>query len=294
MKTKEQEYLQQYDINKYERPSIATDMVVFTIVDDKEEDNYRKLSHKHLKILLIQRGQPPFQNMWALPGGFCKSTETVYQAAQRELKEETNTDRAYLELCGVFSEQGRDPRGWIISQAFMALLNSPVEKLRAGGDAWEAKWFEVSLKKVKETNKSEKSQGGCITTYRLELKCDNICLWAEVEEEKLYQNYHASVDYKIISSEGIGFDHGKIITYVLKRLRDRVEEDGKIVFDLLPELFTLTDLQKAFEIILDKPLLAPNFRRKIAKYVVETEETVTGGGHRPAKLFRRNLEEFYR
>lgn len=294
MKIKEQEYLENYDITKYERPSIATDMVVFTIVEDKEESNYRKLSDKHLKVLMIQRSQPPFQNMWALPGGFCKSTETVYEAAKRELKEETNADRAHLELCGVFSDQGRDPRGWIISQAFMALINNEVVRVRAGGDAWEAKWFRVSLKKIQETSEKGENGGSCINTYRLELNCDEICLWAVVSEELLYEDYHASVEYKLIDSEGIGFDHGKIITYVLKKLRDKVEEDGKIVFDLLPEVFTLSDLQKAFEIILDKPFLSPNFRRKISKYVIETEHTLTGGGHRPAKLFRRNVEEFYR
>ena len=63
--------------------------------------------------------------------------------------------------------------------------------------------------------------------------------------------------------------------------------------DLLPERCTLYSLQEAHEIILDEKLLTPNFRRKMAPLVIETDEMVTGPGHRPAKLFRRNLEAFY-
>ena len=58
--------------------------------------------------------------------------------------------------------------------------------------------------------------------------------------------------------------------------------------------FTLTGLQKAYETIQGKPLLTPNFRRKIAGYVTETEQMSDGAGHRPAKLYRRNLDAFYR
>ena len=76
-------------------------------------------------------------------------------------------------------------------------------------------------------------------------------------------------------------------------MQKEVNENGRPVFDLMPERFTLTALQKAFEIVQGKKLLVANFRRKIADYVIETDEIAEGAGHRPAKLFRRNLERFY-
>lgn len=295
MNREEQEYLKNYDINKYDRPSVAVDMVIFTITDNDEgADNYRKLPEKKLKLLMIKRGLPPYKGMWALPGGFCKRGETIYQAAARELKEETNADSAYLELCNVFSEDGRDPRGWIISQAFMALVNNRVMQLRAGSDAWEAAWFEVELKAVESRCIRKDNVINSDTVYELKMQHKDTKIYALVEEKRIYKDYHESVEYEVIKSEGIGFDHSKIITCILNKLRERVENNGKIVFDMMPEYFTLTDLQKTFEVILDKKLLAANFRRKISEYVLETDKVISGGGHRPAKMFVRNVEAFYR
>lgn len=282
MDREEREYLENYDIADYDRPSIAVDMAVFTISDNnKDNTNYRKLPDKRLQLLMIKRGQPPYKDMWALPGGFCKKGETVYEAALRELKEETGTDSAYLEMCNVFSEEGRDPRGWIISQAFMALMNSNLVNLKAGGDAWEAEWFDVELKKSH-------------SVYELKLQHNEVNIRSVIKEKKLYRDYHESVEYEIVESEGIAFDHGKIIIYILNKLRDKVETDGKIVFDLMPEYFTLTDLQKVFEIIMDKKMLTANFRRKISQYVTETDKIITGCGHRPARMFIRNMDAFYK
>ena len=115
-----------------------------------------------------------------------------------------------------------------------------------------------------------------------------------MREHKEYKNYHEIVRYEIVESDNLAFDHAKIILHVIMSLRKSVEIDSKIVFDLMPELFTLNSLQKAFELILDKELLTANFRRKIAEYVVETEQIAETGGHRPSKLFKRNIERFYR
>lgn len=297
-KTEEQVFLENYNINQYERPSVAADMAVFTIMQDEIlPDNYRKLPEKKLKLLLIKRGTSPYKDMWALPGGFLKKGETIYETARRELKEETGTDKAYLEMCSVFSEQGRDPRGWIISQAFMALINGDIygnnkEFVQAGSDAKEAEWFEVNLMKKSEKKHEENGKLVCDITYELTLTKD-IVISAVIEEHKIYKDYHEIVEYHIVRSDGLAFDHAKIITCILNKLRKKVELDAKIVFDLMPEFFTLTDLQKVFEIILDKELLKPNFRRKIAGYVEETEQTMMNGGHRPSKLFRRNIHAFY-
>ena len=89
MSAKEQEYLAQYDITKFERPSVATDIAIFSIMEEGEHDNYRKLPTKALKLLLIKRATYPYKDLWALPGGFCRPDEDVQETALRELYEET-------------------------------------------------------------------------------------------------------------------------------------------------------------------------------------------------------------
>ena len=81
--------------------------------------------------------------------------------------------------------------------------------------------------------------------------------------------------------------------YSILYLQKTVENDFKMGFDLMPETFTLTQLQNAFELILGKKLLAANFRRKVNDYVIETDQIIEGAGHRPAKLFKRNVKAFY-
>lgn len=317
MSEEEKEYLSRYDITRYDRPSIATDMAVFSIMGKKDAadkdqvrdaENYRKLPEKKLKILMIKRGTYPYKDCWALPGGFCQKDEDVYETARRELYEETHIKDAYLKLAGIFGDVGRDPRGWIISHTFLALMDGENCKLRAGTDAWEARWFEVEMEK-KEIKKICKQDTALIENeYSLHLTNSQtdginvsettskipIDLTAIIREHKEFKHYHETVRYEMTDNDGFAFDHAKIILYAFLSLRQQVEDDGKIVFDLMPETFTLTELQKAFEIILDKKLLVANFRRKMADYVIETDQMIEGAGHRPAKLFRRNIKVFYR
>lgn len=298
----EKEYLKQYDIQKYDRPSIATDMAVFSIMGEESQEpkknrsakNYRKVPEQKMKILLIQRGSYPYKGCWALPGGFCKKEEDVYQTAKRELYEETNVENAYLQPVGIFGEVGRDPRGWIISHTFMALIDGRKSKPRAGTDAWEAHWFDIQIDKREVEKTLKEDSAFMIHEYSLKLCYEEIELSAVVLEKKEFVQYHEQVTYEIQECEGIGFDHAKLIVYAFLALQKQTEQDGKIVFDLMPETFTLTELQKAFEIILGHSLLVANFRRKMAEYVIETDEIVEGAGHRPAKKFKRNVENFYK
>ncbi len=303
MSQEEKEYLKQYDITRYERPSIAADMAVFSVMgNDKEEmvrqkENYRKLPEKKLKILLIKRASWPYKNQWALPGGFCKKGEEISDAARRELFEETQIRDAYLSLAGVFGEEGRDPRGWIISHTFLALFDGEKCKLRGGSDAWDARWFEVDYTEEKISQKQEKDTLQKETIHRLKLmnsdEKEPVLLQAVVREEKCFRQFRVKTSYKIEEEQGFAFDHAKIVTHALLFLRRQVETDGRIVFDLMPEYFTLTELQNASEVILGKELLNANFRRKMADYVVETDKMIEGAGHRPAKLFKRNLQSVF-
>jgi ADP-ribose pyrophosphatase YjhB (NUDIX family) len=101
----------------------------------KDSGDYRKLPEKHLSILLIKRGRHPYKDEWALPGGFVRPNETVEQAAYRELLEESGVRNVNLSQLEVFSEPGRDPRGWIISCAFMALASAEQFTLQPDTDA---------------------------------------------------------------------------------------------------------------------------------------------------------------
>ena len=303
MSREEKEYLAQYSITKYDRPSIAADMAVFTIMGNQEKgavrdkENYRKRPEKKLRILLIKRGSYPYKDRWALPGGFCKKGEDVLEAAQRELFEETRVKDAYLKLVGVFGKEGRDPRGWIVSHTFLALFDGEKYRLRAGSDAWDARWFEVEFIKEKTVEEQGKRTICRNTTYRLSLTNDDnrepVLLQAVIREEKTLRQFQVRTEYVVEEEEGFAFDHAKIITHSLLYLRRQAETDGRIVFDLMPEYFTLAELQDACEIILGKTLLTANFRRKMADYVVESDRLLEGAGHRPAKLYKRNLQSVF-
>ncbi len=308
MTQEEKDYLAQYDITKFERPSIAADMAVFSVMGSRAEEkvrnteNYRKLPEKKLKILLIQRESYPYKGQWALPGGFCQKGEAVSEAARRELFEETHVEDAYLQLAGVFGEEGRDPRGWIISHTFLALIDGEKYRIRGGSDAWDARWFDVGFemeKSVEERFADEQNQDIIRkkTAYRIRLtnrdREEPIVLQAVVREEKSIRNYQVKTDYVIEEEQGFAFDHAKLVVYALLKLRQQTETDGRIVFDLMPEYFTLTELQNVSEIILGKELLTANFRRKMADYVTETNRMITGAGHRPAKLFMRSMQSVF-
>ena len=95
-----------------------------------------------LRVLLIQRAEPPFAGEWALPGGFVEEGEIVAAAAARELDEETAIEARGLSLLGVYSAPGRDPRGWTVSVAYVLELDSELAA-RGGDDAAAARWFPV-------------------------------------------------------------------------------------------------------------------------------------------------------
>lgn len=114
---------------RYPRPAFTADIVALTSVDDVRH------------VLLIRRGNEPFAGRWALPGGFADEGERPEDAARRELAEETGLCfSGALELIGVYGDPGRDPRGWTVSAAYLALFDDRAGVV-GGDDAVEARWF---------------------------------------------------------------------------------------------------------------------------------------------------------
>ena len=95
------------------------------------------------EILLIKRLNEPFKDYWALPGGFVDENEDLEEAAHRELKEETNLEVEDLYQLGAFGAPGRDPRGHMISIAYLG-YSSDVENAKVMDDAKELKWFKIN------------------------------------------------------------------------------------------------------------------------------------------------------
>lgn len=102
-------------------------------------------SENQLNVLLIKQKYGALKNKWALVGGFVKDNETLFEAVNRELQEETGIAVNYLEQLFTFGDDiQRDPRGRVISVAYFALVNSTKFNVKADSDAEEAQWFSIA------------------------------------------------------------------------------------------------------------------------------------------------------
>jgi 8-oxo-dGTP diphosphatase len=115
----------------YEAPiGLTADPVVFTLVGTR------------LSVLLARRLEPPQRGLFALPGGFVGAAESPEQTAERKLREKTGVGSVHLEQLRTYASPDRDPRGWLPSIAYMALVRpeSLPEEAPAGR---EASWHPV-------------------------------------------------------------------------------------------------------------------------------------------------------
>lgn len=208
---------------EFERPGLTVDCVIFGLDLDEES----------LQVMLVERDLEPFAGRWAIPGGFVRRGESPAEAAARELREETGIADVFLEQLYTFGAPGRDPRGWVVSVAYYALVSPDKHSIRAATDAREARWFPVTR------------------------------------------------------TPPLAFDHTEILKTALARLRGKLTY-APVGFELLPQKFTIKQLQKLYEIVLGRQLDNRNFRKKIFGMDVlrELDEMQQGVPHRAARLYR--------
>lgn len=188
----EAEFLAQYRPGKYERPSVTADILVFACAEGTK------------KLLLVRRKGHPYLGCWATPGGFANKNETLDAAAARELEEETHVRGLVLEPLGVFSDPGRDPRGWVISEAFVTAAEEKTLRVQADDDAADAAWFTVE-----ESRKNDR--------LSLKLWNEKAVLTAELRILPQQTPFGVRKTYEILSSQGLAFDHAKLIAAALDR-----------------------------------------------------------------------------
>ena len=123
-----------------QHPRVAADVAVFAFLDGA------------MNVLLVRRRYEPYESYWALPGGLLEPDETLEEAAERELREETGVTDTYMEQLATFSRVDRDPRGRVISCCYLALVDGARVRLRPGSDAREAAWrpLEALLRETDE------------------------------------------------------------------------------------------------------------------------------------------------
>jgi len=227
----EAEFLARYDPEKYDRPSVTADTLLFTLADTVGDGGERW--EKQLQLLLIKRGDHPFIGHWALPGGFINMDEDLEEAALRELQEETGVTPIYMEQLYTWGKVGRDPRTRIITVSYLALGDQSCRHAKAADDADDAAWFTVDCRPQHEgkNGSGHKSPNG--EEYHITLTAGEHRLFARIRTVEEFSG-PIRPEPEILESHGLAFDHAKIIFEGIRRLKQhRILErwgfnDGKV------------------------------------------------------------------
>ena len=267
----EEEFLKHYNPKEFDQLSMTVDILLVSVSSEKQE-NYRKTNKKMMSILLVKRDDYPYKDKWCLPGGFLNpKTETLEECAKRVLKKETNLKDIYLEQLYTFDDINRDPRTRVISTSYIALVdkNRLTEQINSS-----ASWFDVVLFEEKRDIVDMVLSNG-VDTVKFSIR------------KKLYEKTTDRYKFEVVDNNSLAFDHPLVILSGLERIKNKLNYTD-IVFNMMPEYFTLGELQQVYEVILNKKLLDPAFRRIIKDKVVKTNKMKTGEGHRPSALFKYN------
>lgn len=243
-------FLAEYDPRAYGPVAVTVDVVALTIRDAE------------LQVLLVRRGEQPFQGSWALPGGFVrprtspegkKAEDDLAQTAARELAEEAGPQLrpTHLEQLGSYGTPGRDPRMRVISVAYLAFAPELPEAM-PGTDAADAQWVPVSALGLSGQSRTQRPG-----TTRL-----------------------------------LAFDHAEILADGVERARAKLEYTP-LATAFVRAPFTIPELREVYEAVWGEKLHAGNFHRKVLSvpgFVESTGRSTETGGPRGgprAKLYRR-------
>jgi 8-oxo-dGTP diphosphatase len=250
-------FLAAYDPRAYDPIAVTVDVVALTIRDAA------------LQVLLVRRGEQPYQGSWALPGGFVRprtgpdggrTEEDLASTASRELAEEAGPQlrATHLEQLGSYGAPGRDPRMRVVSVAYLAFAPEMPEAT-PGTDAADAQWVPVSALGLS-------TRGGPQAAGAVTQRPGTTLLLA--------------------------FDHARILTDGVERARAKLEYTP-LATAFVREPFTISELREVYETVWGEKLHAGNFHRKVLSvpgFVESTgDQTETGGprGGPRAKLYRR-------
>ncbi len=203
-----------------------------------------------LHTLLVRRTEPPQRGRWALPGGFVRSDESLDDAAARVLAAKAGLRGPFLEQLYTFGEPGRDPRTRVVTVAYYGLVD--FERFTAAVEAGA----DVAVGRISVPWEGE--TGGAVEV----LGADGAAL-------------------------ALAFDHDELLGTAVKRLRGKLDW-APVGFQLLPERFTLLDLQRVHETVLGRPLNKDSFRRRMlaSGQLEATGTSQKDVDHRPAELYR--------
>ena len=204
-----------------------------------------------LHSLLVRRNDHPAKGVWSLPGGFVQMTESLDQAANRVISEKAGLRDIFVEQLYTFGATNRDPRGRVVSVAYYALVDS--EKL------------------IAELSKDDANR--CLAQVHIPWE-DESGSWVTTHDENG-------------ARLPLAFDHEEILGTAIGRLRGKLNY-SPIGFQLLPNTFTLRQLQQIHETILGHTVNKDAFRRRMLAtgLVSSTGKREGQVGHRPAELYR--------
>jgi len=201
-----------------------------------------------LRVFLVRRDEHPFRGQWSLPGGFVGVDESLEAAARRVLRDKAALEGVFLEQLFTFGQPDRDPRTRVLTVAYYALVDW--SRLAELPTGSDAALATLHVPFAGET-------GGPVDVT--------------VDGEPLL----------------VAFDHADIVGMAIKRLRGKLDY-APIGFQLLPERFTLLQLQQLHETVLGQQLNKDSFRRRMLQsgMLEATGEREKAVGHRPAELYR--------
>ena len=251
-----EQYMKTYDASVWKHPSVTIDVVLMTQIDGE------------MYVLLTKRKNHPFAGCWSTPGTFVNYDESLDKAVERTISEKIGIDgegnNFWYRQLHTFGSPDRDPRDRVITTSYLSLINS--EKLRIlleedkyADNTKNLALFKVKMRKVVE---NESKQMSIITLTNNE---ENLVIQYKIVEtiKGNWIQTDSVLDESISNSELAG-DHIKLIHNAMVHMENNSGNYG-VLLNLLPELFSLGDVQKVYEDITGKRQIAGNFRLSLLK-----------------------------